>query len=69
MGGTLQEKAKDQQSNLARVFVLIQVSSPAVILRPTREKTPEWAKSLLPAQKSSDVRLEKLEKVIKHHGQ
>ena len=34
-----------------------------------RENTPECAKSLLLAQKSSDVRLEKLEKVVKHHGQ
>ena len=34
-----------------------------------RENTPEWAKSLLLAQKASDVRLEKLEKVLKHHGQ
>ena len=33
------------------------------------ENTPEWAKSLLLAQKASDVRLEKLEKVLKHHGQ
>ena len=34
-----------------------------------RENTPEWAKSLLLAQKASDVRLEKLEKVVKHHVQ
>ena len=36
------------------------------MVRSTRENTPEWAKSLLLAQKASDVRLEK---VIKHHGQ
>ena len=34
-----------------------------------RENTPDWAKSLVLAQKASDVRLEKLEKVVKHHGQ
>ena len=34
-----------------------------------RENAPEWAKSSLLAQKTSDVRLEKLEKVVKHHGQ
>ena len=44
-------------------------SSPAAVVRSTRENTPEWAKSLLLAQKASDVRLEKLEKVVKHHGQ
>ena len=33
------------------------------------ENTPEWVKSLLLAQKASDVRLEKLEKVVKHLGQ
>ena len=35
----------------------------------TREKTPKWAKSLQLAQKSFDVGLERLEKVIEHHGQ
>ena len=44
-------------------------SSPAAVVRSTRENTPEWAKSLLLAQKASDVKLEKLEKVVKHHGQ
>ena len=39
------------------------------MVQSTRENTPEWAKSLLLAQKASDVRLEKLEKVVKHHGQ
>ena len=34
-----------------------------------RENTPDWAKSLVLAQKASGVRLEKLEKVVKHHGQ
>ena len=33
------------------------------------ENTPEWVKSLLLTQKTSDVRLEKLEKVVKHLGQ
>ena len=39
------------------------------MVRSTRENSPEWAKSLVLAQKASDVRLEKLEKVVKHHGQ
>ena len=37
-------------------------SSPAAVVRSTRDNTPEWAKSLLFAQKASDVRLEKLDK-------
>ena len=43
-------------------------SSPAVVVRSAKEKTPKWAKSLLLANKSSDVRLEKLERFIKHHA-
>ena len=44
-------------------------SSLAVAVRSTRENTPQWAKSLLLAQKASDVRLEKLKKVAKNHRQ
>ena len=61
--GALQEQTKYQQSKHSCS------SSPALVVRSAREKTPKWAKSLLFAQKSSDVRLEKLEKVIKYHCQ
>ena len=44
-------------------------SLPAAVVRSTRENTPKWAKYLLLAQKASDVRLEKLGKVVKRHGQ
>ena len=63
VGGTLQEQVKDPQARSRS-----RSSSPAVVVRSAKENTPEWAKSLLLAQKASDVRLEKLEKVV-HHGQ
>ena len=66
VGGVLPEKAKDLQSDLARGRVPVQVLGCGCTS--TIEKTPEWAKSLLLSQKSS-VRLGKLEKVVKHHGQ
>ena len=39
-----------------------------MVVRLQREKTLKRAKSLLLAQKSPDVGLKKLEKVVQHHG-
>ena len=67
--GRSPSQASDRPAKRTRKRSRFRSSSPAVVVRSTREYTPEWAKSLLLAQKSSDVRLEKLEKVVKLHGQ
>ena len=60
---------KDLQSDLAKRS-RSRSSCPAVAaVRSTSENTPEWIKSLIFAQKASDVRLEKPEKAVKHLGQ
>ena len=40
-----------------------------MVVHSRREKVPELAESLLLPQKSSDVKSEKLEKVVKRHSQ
>ena len=50
-----------------RCHVFVQVLPRCWYVLP--EKTSEWATSLLLAQKSGDASLEKLENVIKNHGQ